>query len=235
MGTPEQNLAKIDSTMALAASRGVELCVFPELSITGYRGQHVLGASKEETEKIVQTICQRCKELQLAVVLCSLLFEGDNRYNGLYFINDQGEIIGTVIKHGLTESEEKAFAKTECRPTVELKGVKISAMICREVIDYQTLSFDDSPDLVIWTSYIGEMEGGSQNTDFQDMAQQFCQHFNLPVVQANWGKNRDDVTMQGSSAYQANGDVVATLEQNSESLMLLEFDGQHIHLLEVLA
>ena len=214
-----ENVQEILSIIGKASCGNIDICVFPELAITGFHGDIVTKSTNAETRRLLNIISSFCKEKSVAVLVGSVLFENNNMYNACIYIDKSGQIQGSIIKNGLTESEKAVFSSKAHRPTFELNGVAFSSIICREIEDHSLINFISPPDIIFWPSYIGEdkndFQANMRQDHFEKHATKFCKKHDAFIVQANWGETqRPEVSLCGSIVIDNKGKIIKSLPGN---------------------
>ncbi len=175
--------------MAQAASSGAELCVFPELAITGFHRQIRTEATPHLVETHTKALRQASREFSLAIVFGSPSFDDDGRvFNSCAFIDERGQQVGVIEKIGLTPAEETFFARGATRSCVDLLGYRTTAVLCREIDDLEHLEADLptlSPQIIFWPGMVRPAVDGSESTHVQH-AQQLARRAGAFIIQANW-------------------------------------------------
>lgn len=188
----EDNTAAIVRLLAEAAADGAQLCVFPELALTGFHRQIAREAQPEAVAGWLAQVQAACARHGIAAVLGAPTFAGEGRIlNSLLFIDEQGRHVGTVDKRGLTDPEATFFARGAQRPVLRLHGVRCTGVICREIEDHDEVCADlagHAPELVFWPGLMNP-EDGQEHIDppqHVQQAQQLAQRLGAYVVQSNW-------------------------------------------------
>jgi omega-amidase len=188
----DANTASVIETLALASVQGAILCVFPELTVTGYHRRIAEAARPERVEPWLQAVQAGCKARCIAAAVGAPSFGHDGRiFNSQILIDACGERLAVVEKRGLTAPEATFFAPGKARPTVALSGMRCSAVLCREVEDLDDVCSDlaaAAPELIFWPGLMGP-EAGTEHIDppthVQD-AQRLARRLGAFVLQANW-------------------------------------------------
>lgn len=185
----------IDESIAIATNAvefGAQICVFPELSVTGYHRR----IREEAVPAIVEPSLQRMKlcakqlRTTLAVGLPTFCPDGGIR-NAYMFIGSQGEELATVEKRGLTGPEATFFVPGSARPVVRLAGMSYSAVMCREIEDIDMVCDDfaaERPNVLLWPGLMGPEEG-TEHPDpprHVQQAQEMARRTNSYIEQSNW-------------------------------------------------
>lgn len=175
--------------MKQAASSGAQLCVFPELAVTGFHRQIRTESTPHFVKTHTRALRQACRDHCLAIVFGSPSFGDDGRvFNSCVFIDEHGELAGVVDKIGLTPAEETFFARGSTRSTVELLGYRTTALLCREIDDLEDLEAELPslvPQIIFWPGMMRPAVDGSESTHVQH-AQQLARCTGAFIIQANW-------------------------------------------------
>jgi len=125
------NLEKILSYIEKADSQGVQILLFPETALSGYRPYHFKDKpfpEKEVLEKGLEMVCLKTREKGMHIVLGTTSYEDGGLYNIVYFIDDRGKIVASHAKtHG---TGDKYFLAGKEIRTFELKGMRFGMQIC---------------------------------------------------------------------------------------------------------
>jgi omega-amidase len=187
-----ENTQAILDTIADAAAAGVQLCVFPELALTGFHRQIAALAKPELVEPWLQAIRNACARHAIAVAVGAPSFAGDGRiYNSHVLIDEAGQCVGVVEKSGLTGPEATFFARGAARPVSLLQARRCSAVLCREVEDFEAVCAQlprGAAELVFWP---GLMRPATDTPDADPQrhvkqAQRLAAQLDAFVIQANW-------------------------------------------------
>jgi omega-amidase len=183
------NTQSMLQAMAQAASGGAQLCVFPELAVTGFHRRIRTEAAPSLVDAHMQALRRACRDLSLAIVCGSPSFADDGRvFNSCVLLDDHGERVGVVDKIGLTPAEETFFARGSTRPCFELLGYRTTAVLCREIDDLHDLEAELaplSPQIIFWPGMMRPAVDGSETTHVQH-AQQLARCTGAFIIQANW-------------------------------------------------
>ena len=120
------NAERMAALLEKAAARGVEIAVFPELSITGYTCGDLLlqPALLADAEQALGRLVRRTAELNTAFVAGLPVAVDDMLYN-CAVVAAAGELLGAVPKCHIPDYgefyESRWFASGEGRPTVEIE------------------------------------------------------------------------------------------------------------------
>ena len=234
--TTERNVGHIVEALALAAGQGAQLCLFPELALTGFHRQIREQALPEIVEPALQQVRAACRDARIAGLIGLPTFASDGSVRNSYaFIAADGELGATVHKNGLTAAEQTFFAAGVDRPVMRFSGRDCTTVMCREIedVDAITAQLDAAPvQLVFWPSIVGhppgtiaEPERAVQDLGYLQRAGEFARRLNAHLVQCNWphALNTPERKYQGESkAYAPDGEVLLTLPRDEAGLAVFE-------------
>ena len=190
--TIEQNLTATLHALEIASAHGAQLCLFPELSITGFHRNIVTLAKPEIISPALRQVESACQRLGIAAAVGAPTFDHEGAPLNSYLLIDQrGEQQGVVSKIGLTESEATFFKRGHGRPQIVLHGKRCSAVICREIEDQDAVHAElaqTHTELVFWP---GQMRPDPDKpmldvAEHVVQAQVLASSLQAHVIQANW-------------------------------------------------
>jgi predicted amidohydrolase len=127
------NIAEHVRLIRLAGDRGVDLGVFPELSLTGLEFE-ALAADPAlwlaEDDPRLEPLREACRAGGVHAVVGLPLLEGGRRYIGSLVLGPDGETVATYAKRNLHNSEEELFGSGERQVIIEVRGRRLGLAIC---------------------------------------------------------------------------------------------------------
>lgn len=139
-GTIEDNLAEIRAALATAKAAGASMCGLSELALTGFHRGVVELAHPTLVQPALAAVQALCAELQIAAALGAPSFGDDGRRHiAHHLIDAQGRVAATVLKQGLTDPEATFFSRGSQRPVAMLGSLRCSAVICREIEEFESI------------------------------------------------------------------------------------------------
>ncbi|HKW82493.1 MAG TPA: nitrilase-related carbon-nitrogen hydrolase, partial [Burkholderiaceae bacterium] len=234
--TTEGNVEHIVDAIALAAAQGGQLCLFPELALTGFHRRIREEAKPEIVEPALQRVRAACREAGVASLLGLPTFTASGAVRNSYaFVDVDGEVRGTVHKNGLTPSELTFFEAGSDRPVLRYAGRTCSTVMCREVEDVDAIAEQlaaEPVQLMFWPSIVGhppgtvaEPEREVQDLGYVERAAEFARRLNTHLVQCNWPRtlNAPEARWQGhSKAYGPDGEVLLMLPRDEAGIGMFE-------------
>lgn len=188
----EENMASVLDAMAFAATRKAEICVFPELAITGFHRQIAALARPELMQPWLTAIQSACVNHSMAVAIGSPTFGDDGRiFNSHILVNETGQCAAVVEKNGLTAPEAMFFAPGTGRAVGQLQGLRCTSVICREVEDLEQICEQLSlgaAELIFWPGLMRPDPDKPITDPPAHIAhgQRLAEQLGAFIVQANW-------------------------------------------------
>jgi len=230
--TCEENTAAILSSIHLAADRGANICVFPELGVTGFHRNIASQAVPSIVKAALDAIQATCAKRNVAVAVGAPSFDESGQiFNSHIHINELGEIVAVSPKNGLTPSEAKFFSSGNVRPFSTLAGLSCASVLCREVEDIASLMCQlpkGRADIIFWPSLVGRPPANPPDPDeikYLPLAQSIALQTDSYLVQSNWPNSLnypEEGTHAGESVVVApNGEILLMLPRAEAGVAVL--------------
>ncbi|MEP7294667.1 MAG: nitrilase-related carbon-nitrogen hydrolase [Burkholderiales bacterium] len=238
--TTERNVLHMITALELAAAQGAQLCLFPELALTGFHRQVREQARPEIVGPALRRVRAACRDARVASLIGLPTFGADGAVLNSYALVDaEGAVGATIHKNGLTAAELTFFAAGTERPLTRFAGRNCTTVMCREIEDVDAIAAqlaDESVQLVFWPSIVGyppgtiaEPERAVQGLGYRQRAGEFARRFNAHLVQCNWphALNTPERNYQGESkAYGPDGEVLLTLPRDEAGLAVFDLSAR---------
>ncbi|WP_322847024.1 carbon-nitrogen hydrolase family protein [Pseudomonas sp. B33.4] len=127
------NIARHRRFLETAAEQGVDLLVFPELSLTGYEGETAAALAIEPQDVVLQPLRDLARELRItAVVGMPIRLEGsDSVCIGALVLGADGKL-RVYSKQHLHAGEELVFAPGLGGPALNIGGEVVALAVCAD-------------------------------------------------------------------------------------------------------
>jgi len=225
--TPE-NVTAICRAMVLARSRGAHICCFSELAITGFHRQIAREAKPEVVDPALREVQAHGAALGMGVAIGAPTFDVDGaRYISHLLVDESGTTVAVVNKQGLTDPEATFFSRGVSRPIGTLRGLRCSAVICREVQDLDVVARVLPPgaaDLIFVPGALRQDpdKAKADPPDYVRDIQRLAAATRTFVVQTNWPNalNRPEESVDGGGSTVAgpDGDLMFRLPAEASGL-----------------
>jgi len=247
--TTGRNVEHIVDAIGLAAGQGAQLCLFPELALTGFHRRIREEAKPEIVEPALQRVRAACRDAGVASLLGLPTFTADGGVRNSYaFIDAAGDIGSMVHKNGLTPAELTFFEPGADRPVLRYAGRTCSTVMCREIEDVTEIAAQlaaEPVQLMFWPSIVGhapgtiaEPEREVQDLGYVQRAGEFARRLNTHLVQCNWPQalNTPEARWQGhSKAYSPDGEILLTLPPDEAGIGVFELGAREYRWLPLAA
>ena len=185
-----ENVDSAIDAINLAGANEANVCIFPELSVTGFHRKIRTLCDFGQLESALADIGRACRKAAVAAFVGVPTLRDDRWFNSYVCIAANGERIGCIDKNGLTPAEATLFAPGCQRPVMSLLLSRVSAVLCREIEDTELIATqlaDQSVDLIFWPGIMRpDPQGATHQEPYIDNAHRLAARLNAYVVQANW-------------------------------------------------
>jgi omega-amidase len=237
-----ENTHRIVDALRKSANSGAQICVFPELAVTGFHRRIREEAKPEIVAPLSSVIRQTCADLGISAVVGVPLFRSDGGIvNAVEFINRDGATIGYVEKTGITPAEATFLQAGTSRPILELDGLRCTAIICREAQDREQLCkalAPNSTDVIFWPGIMRpDPERPDRAEHHIDDACAIAAHTRAYVIQSNWPDSLnypEESAEQGHSVViSPNGEVMFRLPKATSGIGVFELGESTFRWIEI--
>ncbi len=245
IGNFEDNSEKIIRHLSLAKSKGADLVVFSELSVTGYY-PHDLLERKEfiaRAEQAVNKIAKECSGIA-AIIGAPVINQserGKKLFNSALFLAD-GKVQSTHHKSLLPTydvfDEYRHFEPNKEFRVISYNGVRLAITVCEDLWDEQPTKNEFGRDKLYQNSPLEELS--KQNPDIvinisaspfsynqenwrKNILVKKAQAYNLPIVYVNQVGAQTELIFDGGSVYiNGKGEIIKELAYFTEDFMIID-------------
>ncbi len=224
------NLDKIRQMSVRAQREGVELLVFPELSVCGYPPEDLLLQKHflAENKKAVQKVAESCPDMTIMVGFA----EAADKvcYNSLAVL--AGGKITKVYRKALLPNygvfDEKRYFSSGSEPVViKIKDISVACTICEDIWELKWLKKFLSPvsekSLIVNIS-ASPFHAGKINQK-REMLEDCAKTLGCPAAYCNTVGGQDELVFDGRSMFvDANGKLAACAKGFEEDLLIADID-----------
>ena len=243
IGDFEGNLKRLLDSIEKARHLKADLCVFPELCITGYPPLDLLERPEfiDQNLKALDTLTRQVKGIAVIAGYISRTSKkiGKELQNTAALISD-GRIVSTHIKMLLPTydvfDERRYFEPADDVHIVEFKGRKLGISICEDIWNdadfWPTRLYDRDPvaelinkgaDILINIS--ASPFTLEKRTLRPRMLKSAAQNYGRPLVFVNQVGGNDDLVFDGHSlAFDEKGELLARCHELAEDLAIVDLD-----------
>lgn len=218
------NLARHLRFMAVAAEQGVELLVFPELSLTGYEGQMAADLAIDPQDAVLQPLRDCARELGLTAVVGMPIRDRDSSkiLIGALTLGGDGSL-EVYSKQHLHSGEELFYAPGAGGSSLSIGGDTIALAVCADFshASHAAAAADLGADLYAAGVLIGEKGYGVDSA----LLQGYAQNHSMAVLMANHTGLTGGWQSAGRSAFWSeSGTLVVAARGPGEVLVIARRD-----------
>ena len=231
------NTAAITRAMQAAHSAGARICAFCELAVTGFHRNIATEALPHVVQPAIDQLQELCAKLSLAIAVGTPTFTTNgSKFNSHLLINESGRIAATIDKRGLTDPEATFFERGSSRPVGDLHGLRCTAVICREIEDFDQVTTEvpsGSADVVFLPGALrpDPAKPPTDPPEFVVNAQRLAAATRAYIVQTNWPNalNRPEESVDGgqSAVISPNGELMFRLPRQSAGIGIFSIGDRH--------
>ncbi|WP_410665055.1 carbon-nitrogen hydrolase family protein [Amycolatopsis sp. lyj-84] len=135
---PADLSANIAEHARLVRIAEADLCVFPELSLTGLEFEELAadpGLWLTQDDPRLEPLREACRASDVHAVIGLPLVEDGRRYIGSLVLGPDGETVATYAKRNLHNSEEELFDAGGRQVIIDVGGRRLGLAICLDAAD----------------------------------------------------------------------------------------------------
>ncbi|NOQ23772.1 MAG: carbon-nitrogen hydrolase family protein [Bacteroidales bacterium] len=217
-GDVDENIKKHISLIDQAHQKGVDLIVFPELSLTGYEPELARALAFTEKDERLNPLMETAYEKQMILVVGAPIQKNGKLHIGAFIIypNKSSAI---YTKRYLHTGEDKFFDPGELDPQIELKGETVSLAICADINNASHPKKASSNGANVYIAGVLWSTEGYKN-DIKLM-KDYATNYKMLVVLSNFGGDSGGYEAAGKSMiFSSNGEIISEIEGRGEGLAI---------------
>jgi predicted amidohydrolase len=219
-GDIDANLLDHYRLIELAATNGVQLIMFPELSITGYEREDAARLAFTENDSRLNHLKKLATENKITVIAGAPIRIGSNLFLGEFCIapND----VSIYTKQFLHTGEEVYYQPSfDYNPLIKIENERISCAICAD-IDHP--KHPENASIRNSSTYIASIFFSPNGIpQAHQSLQNYASQFQMNVLMANFGGDSYGSPSGGRSAFWNNkGELIAQMGDSGSGLLIIE-------------
>ena len=208
-----------------AASAGVDMLVFPELSLTGYELDlaHTLQLKRDDPRLAPMRMAAK-KHAMHVVVGGPLTSRKERPYLGALVVSPQETV--HYAKIHVHESEAPYFLSGEDNCVVSVAGIRVGVAICADTSRASHAAAVAARGAQLYIASIMKTE--AEIPDHSHKMKQYATSHRMAVLTVNYAGSSGRRESAGKSAFwDERGDLVAHVDSNVEALLVVRRDHGH--------
>jgi predicted amidohydrolase len=217
----ETNLLDHYRLVKLAASNGVQLIVFPELSITGYEKENATQLTFTANDYRLDGLKKLASENKITIIAGAPILINSELFLGEFCIAPD-ESVSIYTKQFLHQCEEVYYKPSfNYNPLLQIENERISCAICAD-IDHQKHPENASENNS--TMYIASIFFSPNGIpQAHQSLQSYASKYKMNVLMANFGGDSYGSPSGGRSAFWNNkGELIAQMKDSASGLLIVK-------------
>ena len=214
------NLDKHYEMVALAAKKGADLLVFPELSLSGYEREKAKDLAFTEQDGRLNKLRRLSIEHDMVIIVGAPLILKAKMYIGSFILKPDNRI-SHYTKQFLHTGEEVYFDSSfDYNPVIDIKGERISLAICADINNPKHAENASKTRTTIYLASIFFEPEDMQKAYRQLSA--YANQYSMHVLMSNFTGPCWDLEGGGKSAFwDDQGKIISTLGATDEDILLI--------------
>lgn len=210
--------------VTLAALHGVQLIVFPEMSLTGYEREQAAGFAFTENDSRLDVLKERSVLHNMIIIAGAPVYISSQLHIGAFIIFPDNRVL-IYTKQFLHMGEDISFTPSfNYNPIIALEEEVISLAICADITNTKHPA---NASLNKTTLYIaGIFYSPNGIGEAYEQLSSYSRQYSMNVLMANFGGPSYQGESAGQSAFwNSNGKLVGKCDSSGEELLIVEKSG----------
>lgn len=226
-GKLDGNISRHLRLIDVAAAAGVNLIVFPELSLTGYELDLASTFQLARDDLRIEPLRRAAEEHDMHVLVGGPWSSGRDRpYLGAFLLSPERS--SCYAKVHVHESEAEYFAPGESRCVVSINGVLVGIAICADTSHPSHAASAAERGAELYVASVmktdAEYRGHARNM------KRYATHHGMAALTANYAGSTGGLDSAGKSAFwNEQGNLVAQADSHGEALVVARRDNSEWH------
>lgn len=220
-GDIASNLLDHYRLIGLAAEKGANLIVFPELSITGYERENAAELAFTKDDYRIDHLKELAVDYNITIVAGAPIQNDSELYIGEFIIFPDNSV-SIYTKQFLHEGEDEFFQPSfDYNPMITIEDQKISFAICADIDNPLHAENASQKETSVYIASIFFSPNGIPNA-YRDL-QSYAQKHKMNVLMSNFSGESWGYPSGGKSAFWNNkGELVAQMNDSDSGLLIVE-------------
>ena len=221
LGDLEENLQKHLRYIDQASTRGIDLLLFPEMSLTGYGREEGSKLAVAPRDSILSPLQEKAQSAQMIIIVGAPIRLEEQLFIGSFIFLPSGET-QVYTKQYLHDGEELYYASSfSYDPLIALEKERIKLAICADIdhTEHPAQAKAQGASMYLPSIFFSKngIEGGCQQL------KSYARQHALPVLMSNYCGAHWGIEAGGhSSFWNAQGDLLGQMGVEEEGLLIAE-------------
>lgn len=203
----------------VAAERGTNLIVFPELSLTGYELNLAAGCVLDPMSRIFHPLRRMAADSGMDIVAGAPL-RGRERvlHIGSITFRPNGSVL-TYFKEYVHSSEEHVFTSGSGGEVIDVDGTRVALAVCRDATFAEHASRAAAAGARVYAASVMIDEAGYRRKS--DLLRRWAIEHGMIVLMANYaGATGGETSAGNSTIWTETGDIIASASGNEDCVVI---------------
>jgi len=217
----EANLIDHYQMIEAAAEKGVQLIVFPEMSITGYEHSAAQELAFTETDHRLDILRELAVHHQMIIIAGAPIQIGNKLYIGSFIMKPDNSLL-IYTKQYLHPGEEKFFSSSfDYDPLITLGDERISLAICADIDHIEHAENASKRGTTVYIPSIFFSPKGIPEA--HELLGNYSKKYSMNILMSNFCVYSWENEAGGRSAFwNKEGELIAELANNQSGLLIIE-------------
>ncbi|MDR3681969.1 MAG: carbon-nitrogen hydrolase family protein [Flavipsychrobacter sp.] len=218
-GNIEANINDHLRFIEIAALHGVQLIVFPEMSLTGYERERALECYFTPDDTRLNVLKEPAVLHNMVIIAGAPIKIGQQLHVGS-FIFSPDNTVSIYTKQFLHPGEEVAFSpNVNFNPVIQLSVETISLAICADIVNPLHPGNAAKKETSLYVASLFYTQGGISEA-YQQLSE-YAQMYSMNILMANYTGTSYNLQSAGQSAFwNSNGTLVGKIDEDSGMLVV---------------
>lgn len=225
-GDIPQNIDAHKKLIALAVDNGADMIIFPELSVTGYEPELAKDLATNQDDSRLQDF-QQLSDANNIIIGVGMPLKQDTGITISMIIFQPHQARQTYAKQHLHEDEFPYFINRQGQVFLKAHNKTIAPAICYElsVPEHPEYAYKHGADVYI--ASVAKTAAGVEkaNKSLADTAKKYGM---IVLLSNSLGPNDNFIGAGSSAIWNANGELLAQLDDTHEGILIIDTDTQEI-------
>jgi predicted amidohydrolase len=216
----QENILDHLRLIELAAQKGVQLIVFPEMSLTGYERELAETVFFYENDARLDVFKEKAILYNLVIIVGAPIKINSQLYIGAFIFIPFKEVL-IYTKQFLHTGEEFFFSpSSKYNPMIELNNEIISLAICADITNsaHPKNAYDNKTTLYIASIFYTP----NGIAEAYEQLSHYAKTFSMKILMSNYGGPSYNFESAGQSAFwDSNGVLIEKIENQEEELLII--------------
>lgn len=217
----EANIEDHLRLISLAAGHGVQLIVFPEMSLTGYERERAAELALSEDDPRLEVFKEKASLYKMVIIAGAPIKVGSGLHIGSFIFFPDGKV-SIYTKQYLHEGEELFYTSSfDHNPIFDLGDEKVSVAICADITHAEHCATAHRNKATLYLASIFYTPNGIASA--YEQLGSYARKHSMNILMSNYGGSSYQFAAAGQSAFwSSKGHLIGKAGAQGEELLIAE-------------